>query len=303
MQQYLSELLLHVVLYMTLYEKGIDLIMKLFIREGNIDESSQDELYRIAENELLPETQLYKISEYCTIDEDSFDFTQTGTAWGGYICYDIYMEWTAEYLPRISDFYRDNIDDVWHKDWKLDEIKIYFNIYVEGDNVTVEIADMDIVEPENFEKVFDLDALCDAIKEIAEKSANYIHSKIGGYYEYDDMDGSVRNVSRKRSSGLRESVSEKFEMQSLANDLNKINDDKSWVGLDASLYKDSNDHWRVKVDILNTNYETVMDSCDVVVSNRGGYVIHLYNPTASQWYDTRDDVLYYFDRRVKSNTK
>lgn len=277
--------------------------MKLFIRESNIGESARDELYRIAENELLPETELYKISEYCTIDEDSFDFTQTGTAWGGYICYDIYMEWTAEYLPRIEDFYRDNIDNVWHRDWKLDEIKIYFNIHVDGDKVTVEISDMDIVEPKNFEKVFDLDALCDAIREIAEKSANYIHSKIGGYYEYDDMVESIRKRSRKRSSGLKESVSEKFEMQSLANDLNNINDDKSWVGIDASLYKDSNGHWRVKVNILNTNYETVMDSCDVVVSNRGGYVIHLYNPTASQWYDTKDDVLYYFERRVKSNKK
>ena len=277
--------------------------MKLFIREGNIDESAQDELYRIAENELLPETGLYKISEYCTIDEDSFDFTQTGTAWGGYIRYDIYMEWTAEYLPRIEDFYRDNIDDVWHRDWKLDEIKIYFNIHVDGDKVAVEIADMDIVEPKNFDKVFDLDALCDEIREIAEKSANYIHSKIGGYYEYDDMDESTIKRSRKRSSSLKESVSEKFEMQSLANDLNKINDDKSWVGIDASLYKDSNGHWRVKVNILNNNYETVMDSCDVVVSNRGGYVIHLYNPTASQWYDTKDDVLYYFERRVKRNKK
>lgn len=277
--------------------------MKLFIREGNIDESAQDELYRIAENELLPETGLYKISEYCTIDEDSFDFTQTGTAWGGYICYDIYMEWTAEYLPRISDFYRDNIDDVWHRDWKLNEIKIYFNIHVDGDKVTVEIADMDIVDPKNFDKVFDLDALCDAIREIAEKSANYIHSKIGGYYEYDNMYESIIKRSRGRSSGLRESVSEKFEMQSLADDLNNINDSKSWVGIDASLYKDSNGHWRVKVNILNTNYETVIDSCDVVVSNRGGYVIHIYNPTASQWYDTKDDVLYYFERRVKSNKK
>lgn len=280
--------------------------MKLFIRESNIDESAQDELYRIAENELLPETELYKISEYCTIDEDSFDFTQTGTAWGGYICYDIYMEWTAEYLPKIEKFYKHYTDDddyPIHRDWRLDEIKIYFNIHVEGDKVTVDIADTDIVDDRNFDKVFDLDALCDAIREIAEKSANYIHSKIGGYYEYGDMDESVIKRSRKRSSSLKESVSEKFEMQSLANDLNKINDDKYWVGIDASLYKDSNDHWRVKVDILNTNYETVMDSCDVVVSNRGGYVIHLYNPTASQWYDTKDDVLYYFERRVKSNKK
>ncbi len=277
--------------------------MKLFIRESNIDESAQDELYRIAENELLPETQLYKISEYCTIDEDSFDFTQTGTAWGGYICYDIYMEWTAEYLPKIGDFYRDNIDAVWHRNWKLNEIKIDFNIHVDGSRVTVEIADMDIVEPKNFEKVFDLDALCDAIREIAEDSADYIHSMIGGYYEYGDIDESVVKRSRKRSSGLKENVSDKLEMQSLADDLNKINDDKSWVGIDASLYKDSNGHWRVKVNILNTNYETIVDSCDVVVSNRGGYVIHLYNPTASQWYDTKDDVLYYFERRVKSNKK
>ena len=53
-------------------------------------------------------------------------------------------------------------------------------------STTVEIADMNIVEPKNFEKVFDLDALCDAVIEIAENFANYIHSKIGGYY--DDID-------------------------------------------------------------------------------------------------------------------
>jgi hypothetical protein len=177
--------------------------MKLFIRESNIDESAQDELYRIAENELLPETELYKISEYCTIDEDSFDFTQTGTAWGGYICYDIYMEWTAEYLPKIEKFYKHYTDDddyPIHRDWRLDEIKIYFNIHVEGDKVTVDIADTDIVDDRNFDKVFDLDALCDAIKEIAENAANYIHSKIGGYYEYDGIDESVKALSEGNSS-------------------------------------------------------------------------------------------------------
>ena len=177
--------------------------MKLFIKESNIDESSQDELYRIAEYELLPETQLYKISERCTIDEDTFDFTQTGTAWGGYICYDIYMEWTAEYLPKIEKFYKHYTDDddyPIHRDWRLDEIKIYFNIHVEGDKVTVDIADTDIVDDRNFDKVFDLDALCDAIKEIAENAANYIHSKIGGYYEYDDMDESVKTLSESNLS-------------------------------------------------------------------------------------------------------
>ena len=104
------------------------------------------------------------------------------------------MEWTAEYLPRISDFYRNNIDDVWHRDWKLNEIKIDFTIHVDGDRVTVDISDMDIVEPRNFEKVFDLDALCDAIREIAENSADYIHSKIGAYEPYD-MDESVKILS------------------------------------------------------------------------------------------------------------
>ena len=173
--------------------------MKLFIRESNIGESAQDELYRIAEYELLPETQLYKISERCTIDEDTFDFTQTGTVWGGYICYDIYMEWTAEYLPKIERFYRnftrdDDIDFPLNVGYdgkmKLDEFKIYFNIHVDGERVTVDIADIEVPRPKDLERVFDLDALCDAIKEIAENAANYIHSKIGGYYEYDDMDES-----------------------------------------------------------------------------------------------------------------
>ena len=195
--------------------------MKLFIRESNIDESAQDELYRIAEYELLPETQLYKISERCTIDEDTFDFTQTGTAWGGYICYDIYMEWTAEYLPKIERFYRnftrdDDIDFPLNVGYdgkmKLDEFKIYFNIHVDGEKVTVDIADIEVPRPKDLERVFDLDALCDAIKEIAENAANYIHSKIGGYYEYDDMDESVKTISESglSISDLKQVVSKFF---------------------------------------------------------------------------------------------
>ena len=82
---------------------------------------------------------------------------------------------------------------------KIREIKIYFNIHVDGDKVTVEIADMDIIEPKNFEKVFDLDALCDAIREIAENSANYIHSKIGGYYEdIDESYPEIKNRQRRK---------------------------------------------------------------------------------------------------------
>lgn len=68
--------------------------------------------------------------------------------------------------------------------------------------------------------------------------------------------------------------------QSLENDPNNINYDKYWIDAYASLYKDSNGSFRVKVNILNTNYDNVLDSCDIVVSNRGGYAIHLYNPTA-----------------------
>ena len=165
-------------------------------------------------------------------------------------------------------------------DSRVYEIELYDNMYEKEFNAVVSTLKNIYPEYEIEEIKYDTSALDD-----------------------DDVFESTVNGSRKRSSCLKESVSEKFEMQSLANDLNKINDGKYWVGVDASLYKDSNGHWRVKVNILNTNYETVMDSCDVVVSNRGGYVIHLYNPTASQWYDTKDDVLYYFERRVKSNKK
>ena len=40
-----------------------------------------------------------------------------------------------------------------------------FNICVDGNKVTTEIACIDVYEPKNFEKVFDLDALCNAISE------------------------------------------------------------------------------------------------------------------------------------------
>lgn len=143
-----------------------------------IDESTEEELYRIAENEILPNTFLGKIGDYVTIDEDTFEYLATGTAFGAYLKYTIYLDWGAEYQPNIRKFYTDIHGDVFHRDWKLDDIHINFNIYVDGDKVTTEIADIDVYEPKNFEKVYDLDALCDAISEIAEKAAYEIKSKL-----------------------------------------------------------------------------------------------------------------------------
>ena len=143
-----------------------------------IDESIEGELYRIAENEILPHTFLGKIGDYVTIDEDTFEYLATGTAFGAYLKYTIYLEWGAEYQPNIRKFYTDIHGDVFHRDWTLDDIHIDFNIYVDGDKVTTEIADIDVYEPKNFEKVYDLDALCNAISKIAEKAAYEIKSKL-----------------------------------------------------------------------------------------------------------------------------
>lgn len=118
-----------------------------------------------------------------------------------------------------------------------------------------------------------------------------------GYFE------SVRKRSRKRSSGLRENVSEKFEMRDLAQDINNVNNDKSRVDIKASLVQkqDSNDHWRVEVTVENNYYMSAIDSYELVVSNRGGYVMHFYHPTGSQWFDTKEDVINYFRDMVDNN--
>lgn len=167
------------------------MVKKLRIYESNVSESANDELYRIAERELLPQTKLYKISNYCTIDEDTFDFTQTGTAWGGYICYDIYVE---------KSYFDDDLGNVDDLD-DIGELTICINFHVNGEKVTYEIANIEDIT--DVGKLSEIRIMCNNLKGFAEDAANYIHSKIGGYYEYDDMDESSSRT-KKHKTQIRE---------------------------------------------------------------------------------------------------
>ena len=67
-----------------------------------IEESTVDELYRIAENEILSNSELSNYCDSVSIDKDSFEYFQTGTAFGAAISYDIYADITSGLLDKNS---------------------------------------------------------------------------------------------------------------------------------------------------------------------------------------------------------
>lgn len=159
-----------------------------------IDESTVDELYRIAEREILPESDLAKLGRV-TIDEDTFDYYMTRTAWGARIKYTMYLEtdenndvFDLEAYALESAFMRPSFDRNSILS-RVYTVSLQFNIYVEGYDVEgyvkveVELADglvykngvFDSYHSERFAEYFDEDALCDRVKEIAEPAVREIH--------------------------------------------------------------------------------------------------------------------------------
>lgn len=113
------------------------------------------------------------------------------------------------------------------------------------------------------------------------------------------------SVKKKNSKSLMESVSDKLELQEIANAINALNDDRSWVELDASVQKRENENARFKyvcrVMVTNRSYTNVTNEYRVVQAHRGGFVIHCDNPIGSEWITDAQKVIDYFEEMVASN--
>lgn len=153
-----------------------------------IDESTVSELYRIAEKEILPNTELAQLDPYVSIDEDSWDFYFGGISNNG--------------MMGVVKFYfhfkltSDNID---LNEYVLPDAKLYpdfnyykasldFDIYTENGKVTdVVLESADIYKSDNsydshfsgkFGEAFNTEALENYIEKLAAPAAEEIYNAV-----------------------------------------------------------------------------------------------------------------------------
>lgn len=149
--------------------------MKYYGYDSNgveIDESTVDELYRIAENEILPEEDIYILCDTnCSIDEDSFEYFATGTAFGSMLSFKLYADFefsdstiydyiNAEvaFIPDASAEIQTTIivENNEIKDIQIDDILVFKDgMYSYCDST-------------EFEKVFDKESFKKAVRKITE---------------------------------------------------------------------------------------------------------------------------------------
>lgn len=145
------------------------------------------DIYRIAENEILPYTKLASIGN-ATIDEDSFSCTDTGSAWGAYLEYRIYLDVKdAQSIFNLNDFV--NRSARWIPDFRKGgsyTCNLSFIIDVKGDKTDIWIDDADVYlsgrydenESLDFTSKFDEKAICNEIDNIAYSAIKEIKSKV-----------------------------------------------------------------------------------------------------------------------------
>ena len=180
------------------------------VKASNVPESDVDELYRIANDEVLPTTELYKIAGICDIDDDTFDYTYTGTAFGAYLTYIIHVGISSSDIDLYT-FMRKDWDslfpDIRPNNNYGNYVQINLDVMVSGDRISVDIADADVYERDTysesyskkFNRVFDTDAIEDHIKGIAEQAADKIQSVLSQYIPEDDEIVSSKSIrGRKR---------------------------------------------------------------------------------------------------------
>ena len=155
-----------------------------------IDESTVDELYRIAEYELLPKSELARIfgADNISIDEDTFDYTATGTAFGAYITYDIIIHVaTGSYGNRfnLNKFINPNYDEI-RPDFDITDIAFDIIVHVDGDKVTATVdlnprnirVDLDPSSyfAKKFDRIIDVPKIEHDVETIAERDVYEIKS-------------------------------------------------------------------------------------------------------------------------------
>jgi len=146
-----------------------------------IDESTVEELYRIAEYEILPKSELAKIDEYVSIDEDSWDF---------------YMS-SPHVTEKFYIHFKLTEKDINFNDYALPDGKMFpdfnyytavldFDIYAENGEITsVILEDKKIYRPDGafddydvkqFDDLYNVEALINYVEHLAADTVKDIYN-------------------------------------------------------------------------------------------------------------------------------
>lgn len=156
---------------------------------GVISESTVDEMYRIA-GEVLEQSNLAQLDPYTTIDEDSFEYFSSGTAWGAYLKYEIDFDAFSDKIDINSFVDWDEVED--QKLLAVDtksgryEIVVRFGIFVDGSTIDAEVGDVLVKDGNRFDdylakvymQILDSDRFCEYIKNLAEPVVDEIQSTL-----------------------------------------------------------------------------------------------------------------------------
>lgn len=157
-----------------------------------IDESMVEELYRIAENEILPNSRLYReFGGDFDISEDSFEYYATGTAFGAQMSYIINAQ-IKSYGNEIIDVYdfviKEYLKDEIHLDYSDPEVMVYidFDINVNTDNCDTVINRIYVYnhgryneyDSDVLSRCFDYEKFGVYMNSIANELAEEIHAKL-----------------------------------------------------------------------------------------------------------------------------
>jgi len=154
--------------------------MKYYGYDSNgveIDESTVDELYRIAEHEILPEEDIYRLCDTnCSIEGDSFEYFATGTAFGSMLSFKLNADFEFSDDNTIYDYI--NTEVAFLSDVTTNvSVEIQTTIIVENNEIKdIQIDNILIFkdgmysywDSTEFEKVFDEESFKEAVRKIAE---------------------------------------------------------------------------------------------------------------------------------------
>ena len=153
-----------------------------------IDESTVSELYRIAEKEILPNTELAQIDPYVSIDEDSWDFYFGGvsnTGMMGVVKFYIHFKLTSDNID-LNEYVLP--DAKLYPDFNYYKASLDFDIYTENGKVTdVVLESADIYKSDNsydnhfsgkFGEAFNTEALENYIEKLAAPAVEEIYNAV-----------------------------------------------------------------------------------------------------------------------------
>lgn len=258
------------------------------VKASNVPESDADELYRVANNEVLPKTELYRLASTCDIDDDTFDYTYTGTAFGAYLVYTIYVGVSSSDID-LYKFMKSDWDSLF-PDIKRDNtygnyVQLQLNVYVHGEKIYAELTEADVYENDKysdyyskkFADAFDVDAIERYIADIADPAVNEIASVLSQYIPEDDVMESVRcsKGTRRRSARAIEASadydSDSYKVLRVLRDHINMEFNKTMIGdvevYVSDIYETANDAFAFDVSLYPQNDYERETSIKVVSSD------------------------------------